>query len=101
MKLINAKRADKLKLLYNNTLKKFNNFLSDNGLKNYIVVFDNQSNIIEVSFKKYTFIIYLSINNDLLYIIKSFNKDTYISKNDIYNIDKIFNFYKEEIKDYL
>jgi len=101
LKLLNTDRKNKIKILYNNTLKEFNSFLSDNKINNHIVRFDDISNSIEIAFEKYILIIYININNKLSYIIRVVNEDSYIHEYDVNTINLLFNFYKEKIKDYL
>lgn len=101
LKLLNSDRKNKIEVLYNNTLKEFNNFLSDNKIKNHIVRFDNISNSIEIVFKEYILVIYININNKLSYIVKVINDDSYLHEHGIYITNILFNFYKEKIKDYL
>lgn len=101
LKLLNVDRENKIKVLYNNTLKEFNNFLSDNKIKNHIVRFDDISNSIEIILEKYILVIYININNELSYIVKATNEDNYINKYDVDTTNILFNFYKEKIKDYL
>ena len=82
-------------------MKEFNNFLSDNKIKNHIVRFDDISNSIEIILEKYILVIYININNELYYIVKATNEDNYINKYDVDTTNILFNFYKEKIKDYL
>ncbi len=100
LKLLNTDKKNKIKLLYNNTLKEFNSFLSDNKIKNHIVKFDNIFNSIEIAFEKYILTIYININ-ELSYIVKVVNESSYINEYDVNTINTLFNFYKERIKDYL
>lgn len=100
LKLLNTDKKNKIKLLYNNTLKEFNSFLSENKIKNHIVKFDNIFNSIEIAFEKYILTIYININ-ELSYIVKVVNESSYINEYDVNTINTLFNFYKERIKDYL
>lgn len=101
LKLLNSDRKNKIKVLYNNTLKDFNSFLSDNKINNHIVRFDYKSNAIEIIFENYILVVYININNNLSYIVKVIDENSYVHEYDLNTAYKIFNFYKEKIKDYL
>ena len=101
LKLLNSDRKSKIEILYNNTLKEFNRFLSDNNIENHIVRFDSISNSIEIASENYILVIYININNKLSYIVKVINEDSYLYEYSIITTNTLFNFYKEKIKDYL